>query len=64
MYPLKILNDCGESNDVSELKLEFQKLSMALEKTAAVYQRKWYWTRCIKILDLNFLNTTLTSGFS
>lgn len=35
MYLLKILNGCGESNDVSEIKLEFQKLSAALEKTAA-----------------------------
>lgn len=26
MYLLKVLNDCGESNDVLELKLQFQKL--------------------------------------
>lgn len=35
MYLLKILNDYGESNDVSELKLGFHKLSVALEKTTA-----------------------------
>lgn len=64
VYLSKILNDCGESNDVSELKLGFQKLSVALEKTAASLSESWKLALDQMHQTFRLLSTALSSGFS
>lgn len=60
VYLLKILNDCGESNDVSELKLGFQKLSGALGKSTASLSENWKLVLDQTHQNFWLLNTTLS----
>lgn len=63
VYLLKIFNDCEESNDVSELKLEFQKLSVTFKKTAANLSENWKLVLDQMHQNIRHLSTTLSSEF-